>query len=348
MASREYKREAVGCVSVEPRQAEMYRRLLKDLLDRRYKVEQCGLRVCFPVTSVHEALKVARENGVDASPCERRFTPSRRVEGIGRLFPSLDVHSYVLVGDIALFHPRPGHPLEELREPASYLVEAMGVKSVYAKLSTVGEERKAKLVLLAGTDNPVTVHREYGLSFQVDVSAAYVNPRLGFERRLVAGEVEPGELVLDLFSGVGGHSIHVASLREAHVVAADINPTAVYLQARNILLNKKRLKGRIDLYMLDARYAPQYFKPVFDRIIADNPTMHARFIGVECSLSREGTIIHHYLVGGEEPPSLHVARLFEDEGCRVRVENTRRVLPYSPRTYIWRMDLRVEKPSRRL
>ena len=344
MGGEEYKEPYPGCIRVPRRSAERFLRLARRLVSREYRVEQCGDSVCIPVVDVDAALATAGDAGLGAEECRHRFTPREKPpRSLRELFPGLELHSYVAVGDIVVFHPRTSTPLSDLEAAARYLVAERGYRSVYAKLETTGVERRAKLILLAGEDNPVTLLREYGLEFAVDVSKAYVNPRLGYERRRIALQVKNGELVLDLFTGVGGHAIHIAHQAKSEVLAIDINPRAVELLAVNIRRNKSRLKGLVHPLQADASTAPRLMWRKVDRIVSDNPTMHDRFINVECSLSKEGTVIHHYMVANDDAAPASVLGAYREHGCIVSLLDYRRALPYSPRKSIWSLTLRVDR-----
>lgn len=97
------------------------------------------------------------------------------------------------------------------------------------------------------------------------------------------------------------------------------------------------------MYLMDSGFADKFFRwHVFDRVIMDHPTGAHDFLGVACRLVREGGFIHFYRVGGEEPTG-DVVDLFRGAGCSVGLTGSRRVLPYSPRRYIWVYDVRVER-----
>jgi len=346
LGGEEYKELYPQCVRVPRRSVESFLRVARHLVDRDYLIERCGENVCIPVKNYEESLRIAEEKGITLERCSHDFKVRKRPPpSLKELYPELDLHSYVALGDIVVFHPRIDVPLEKLRKAADHLVSERGFRSVYAKLDTTGIERKARLIHLAGLDNPITVFREYGLEFKVDVSKAYVNPRLGFERRRIASQVQADELVLDLFAGIGGYAIHIANAVNAEVVALDINTWAVELMTENIVRNGKKLKGLIHPVLGNALYAPRMFNTFFDRIIADNPTMHQKFIGIECMLSREGTIIHHYLVHGEQFNDASIVKQFARNGCKISVLEYRKALPYSPRKIIWSVTLRVDKRS---
>ena len=77
------------------------------------------------------------------------------------------------------------------------------VKTVLLKTAgRSGEFRLQRLKFLAGVNKTVTMHREHGCVFKVDVAKAYFSPRLAHERLRIAKLVKPGENVLVMFSGI--------------------------------------------------------------------------------------------------------------------------------------------------
>ncbi|WP_062662791.1 hypothetical protein [Aeropyrum camini] len=195
------------CVAVKPVDGERAIRILREagLLDRGFKPARGGGRLMLPVASTAEALEILRSSGLEAWPCSASFEPRRRPRGLRELgFEGLS--GYSLVGDIAVFSRREGGPgVEEYRRAAEVLLrEQPRVRAVYLKEATVGELRVQKLIHLAGERRTWTVHREFGLEFEVDIARAYFNPRLAGEHRRAAEAVGEGERVLDMFSGAGG------------------------------------------------------------------------------------------------------------------------------------------------
>ena len=74
-----------------------------------------------------------------------------------------------------------------------------GIKTVLNKISQVeGTSRIPHYEVLAGGDT-VTVYKEYGSIYRLDVSRVFFNPRLASERRRVTGQVRFGERVFLVF-----------------------------------------------------------------------------------------------------------------------------------------------------
>jgi len=204
--------------------------------------------------------------------------------------------SYDIIGDIAV--------LGLSSKVSQYeSVVADGIREVNRNVSVVlarkgsvsGQERVLPTRLIAGENRTITVHRESGCRFKVDISKAYFSPRLSHEHERVAGLVEEGEVVTDLFAGVGPFPIMIAKrLKEVEVNAVDSNPDAVDLIRENLTLN--RVGGRIRVWLGDARRVVEtdlYGKA--SRVIMNHPSAAHEFIDVACNaLRKDGGIIHYY------------------------------------------------------
>jgi tRNA (guanine37-N1)-methyltransferase len=146
-----------------------------------------------------------------------------------------------VVGDIAILRIRPGLSAEGRRMAATALMEAVpSIKSVWAQATPVsGEYRIRGLEHLAGEERTLTLYREHGCSYMVDVAKVYFSPRLSGERLRVASLVRDGEVVHNMFAGVGPFSIAIARMaRGVRVYSSEINPDAYELMVRNVALNR--------------------------------------------------------------------------------------------------------------
>ena len=101
------------------------------------------------------------------------------------------------------------------------------------------EPQRFKLEWIAGERRTETVHREHGCVFRVDLEHCYFSPRLSHERMRIAQLVQQGEVVVNMFSGVGCFSVVIsAHSRPERVYSIDVNPVAVKYLKENARLNK--------------------------------------------------------------------------------------------------------------
>ena len=96
--------------------------------------------------------------------------------------------SFEVVGDIAMVEDSDAE-----RVAAALMSTSKSIKTVIAPISDVeGEFRTRRFRHVAGEARTVTLHKEHGLRYRVDLEGAYFTPRLGTERLRIAGLVSPG------------------------------------------------------------------------------------------------------------------------------------------------------------
>lgn len=320
----------------------------RNLVDRDYKVESSGKHVFIPLTrelSETETAELEREFGA-ISHAEHFFPrslhPPRSLKEAlhgkipARLLKSLP-SSYDIIGDIAVLDP-PAKLATYEKELAEGIREVnKNVSVVLAKTGTIsGQERIFPVRHLAGEQRTTTLHKESGCQFKVDISKAFFSPRLSHEHERVAEQVEEGEVVTDLFSGVGPFSIMIARrLENVEVNAIDTNPHAISLLRENLALNK--VKGRLKVWPGDARdVVEKHLSGKASRVIMNHPSVSQTFVDVACkALREEGGIIHYYTFAqGPDCESRAVDELedaLEKFGWRAKwLAQARRVREVSP------------------
>lgn len=205
-------------------------------------------------------------------------------------------HAVDFIGDIAMIEiPSELKPFKNLVGNA-ILQTHKNVKTVLEKASAInGIYRTRDYHLIAGENKTSTVHHEYGCTFHVDVAKAYFSPRLSFEHKRVAALVKPGEIIVDLFAGVGPFSVLTAKEKsDVKVYALDINPSAVELLKINIQAN--RVVSKVYPVLGDARQVvTEQLHGVADRAIMNLPESAIEFVDVACqALKPSGGVIHFY------------------------------------------------------
>ena len=170
------------------------------------------------------------------------------------------------------------------------------VRTVLAKIGAVtGTYRLREFELIAGEQKTITIHKEHGCQYQVDVATAYFSPRLSHEHYRVAAIVQKAETVVDLFAGVGPFSVLIAKKNtDIRVYAVDINPKAVIFLEKNIRLN--RVDNRVISIQGNARQVVEdQLLGVADRVIMNLPEKASEFIDAACkAVKPSGGIIHYY------------------------------------------------------
>jgi tRNA (guanine37-N1)-methyltransferase len=205
-------------------------------------------------------------------------------------------HSLDIVGDIAIIEIP-----ESLKIYANVIGQAVlkthkNIKAVHAKAGKVsGVYRIRDLTYIAGENRMRTVYHENSCQYHVDVAKAYFSPRLSHEHQRVAELVKSGEVVADLFAGVGPFTVLIGKLcPKAMVYAVDINPDAVELLKINTRVN--RVESRVYPLLGGAReLAKGELQGVADRVIMNLPETAIDFVDAACqALKSSGGVVHFY------------------------------------------------------
>jgi len=217
----------------------------------------------------------------------------------GRLEPqefNLLFKSYDVVGDIAIIR------VPETLKPRSQIVaEAImqahkNVRTVLLQTSAVsGDFRLRQLEWVAGERKTMTVHKEFGCLFEVDLERCYFSPRLSFERRRVASLVQPHEIVVNMFAGVGCFSIVMARHSKVdRVFSIDVNPVAFDFMLKNVRLN--RVQNKVAPVLGDAKKVViEQLSSVADRVLMPLPEKAYEYLDYALmALKPRGGWIHFY------------------------------------------------------
>ncbi|QHS73707.1 tRNA (guanine) methyltransferase [Saccharomyces paradoxus] len=114
------------------------------------------------------------------------------------------------------------------------------IECVVDKVSSIATQfRTFPMKVIAGkSDSLVVEQKESNCTFKFDFSKVYWNSRLHTEHeRLVKQYFQPGQVVCDVFAGVGPFAIP-AGKKDVIVLANDLNPESYKYLKENIALNK--------------------------------------------------------------------------------------------------------------
>jgi len=326
-------------VKVPKREAERVRRKLLELgvLAKGYSIKREGNFVIFPVTEPVGGFELVE---AEFERLEKRLHSYREVVDVPEEVKPLLPSSFDIIGDVAIIELP-----EELKPYGRAIGEAIlkvhrHIKAVFAKGSRVeGEYRVRELIHLAGKNRPETIHRENGIRLKLDVAKVYFSPRLATERMRIFKKTQPGEVVFDMFAGVGPYSILLA--RKAKLVfAVDLNPWAVKYLDENTRLNRA---NNIVPILGDVRKVAGKIKA--DRVVMNLPKFADRFLREAMMSVKPGGVVHYYGFSPEEDLySEHEAKIkavARELGLEVGILDRRKVRPYAPRQFNIAIDFRV-------
>lgn len=220
-------------------------------------------------------------------------------------------------------------------------------KSVFYQSSDVsGNFRTRELELLAGQDKTQTEYKELGCRFIVDVEKVFFSPRLSAERERIATLVKEGEIVVNMFGGIGMFSIIVAKKKNCTVYNIDINPVASKLCEKNIDINK--LVGKVISINGDASdIIRERLVNASDRTLMLLPDRSDEFLDSAILCTKDDGIIHYYshihADKKQVAPKLSEKHFLEIAKTRSEILDSKIVRAVGPRYYQTVVDIKITK-----
>jgi tRNA (guanine37-N1)-methyltransferase len=202
-------------------------------------------------------------------------------------------NSFDIIGNIAIMKSISSLPEKDRLAGQAILARHKNVKTVFIQCSGIsGEFRIRELSLMCGEENSVTIHKESGCSYLVDVAKCYFSPRLSYERLRIAGLVNPNEVVVNMFAGVGCFSILIAkTVPSATVYSIDLNPDAVRCMEENIKINC--VSGKVFPLLGDAKeMIDGHLENSADRVLMPLPEIAVEYLQYAAKALKASGWIH--------------------------------------------------------
>jgi tRNA wybutosine-synthesizing protein 2 len=251
-------------------------------------------------------------------------------EEVHNMFPA----SYQAIGDICLVKLR-----EFVAKKYKHMIGGIILdnfpqfKSVCLQKGISGEYRQPDVEVIAGSKDTETIHTELGCRFKINVAKIMWSKGNHFERKRLANLIKPGEIVLDMFAGIGYWSLILAKHTKAErIISVEKNPESFDYLIENICLNKLLNVTAVEA---DCRRFRPFVKP--DRIIMGYFPNTIDFLPFALKLAKKGTIIHFHELTNN-PNKLKKAVL---KFRKLKVQNIREVKEYSPTKKHYVLDLKV-------
>jgi len=187
-----------------------------------------------------------------------------------------------VIGDILVLKNEPSNIQELLQLPE--------VKRI-VKLGRInGHKREPDVEILVG-DNTETIHRENHCLFKLDVARVMWSKGNTTERQRIGSIVNDGEIIVDMFAGIGYFSIPIAvHSKPKKIYSIEINPVSYSYLKENIVLNKA--ESIIKPIFGDCRkVAP---KGIADRVLMGYIGNTHEFLGTAMETVKPGGIIHYH------------------------------------------------------
>jgi len=220
---------------------------------------------------------------------------------------------------------------------------------IYPRCSTVlldrgieGQFREPNREVIAGSEKTETVHRENGVVFKLDPMRTMFSPG-NLRERMRMGRLGGGEVVVDMFAGIGYFTLPMAvHSQPKRIVAIEINPVAFGYLVENVRLN--HVEDVVQPILGDcAEAAP---KGVADRVVMGYVGTTDQYLDAGMAALVPGGVLHYHQT---VPERLYPAMLDRDlaeaakrAGRSIKIERRARVKKYSPGMFHAVIDARVE------
>ncbi len=259
-----------------------------------------------------------------------------------------------IIGDIAIIRRPFNYPIDKLKLVAQELLKTIpNIKSVWLATSEVKTEfRIREYTHLAGELRSETIYKEHGCSFKLDIRKVYVSPRLNYEHARIAKLVKPGEVIINMFAGIGTFSIIIAKYSKPRkIYSIDINPDAYNYMVENVKLNN--VEEIVKPILGDAaKVIMERLTSVADRVIMPLPGLCYEYLEYAIMGLKKGIkgYIHVYdftEADKGEDPIAKVKEKFREKlsglGIKHHVIFKRIVRTVGPRKYQVVLDIEVQK-----
>ena len=211
---------------------------------------------------------------------------------------------------------------------------ALKVERIGRISEIVGERREPTVEMLLGEDDWV-VRRESGVDYGYNLTECMFSAGNVNERRRMGEVAVEGEVVLDLYAGIGYYSLPILVHSKAkHVHCCEWNPNAVKALEANLEANS--VSGRCTVHFGDNQEGATELEGIADRVILGLlPSSQDGFEVAMRALRRAGGILHvHGVAPAKDYPSWteRVMNSLEsiDTDRSIEVLGLNRVKSYAP------------------
>jgi tRNA wybutosine-synthesizing protein 2 len=329
---------------VPKERTEEVRRLLLDrgLLDTRRKFLKESGYVEIPLRSADESLRSLGNVVTQEMPAwkPRQPTPFELIlkeVDLPADLKTLLPRKWEKVGDILLLR-LPEELRPHVEEVCGAYARVLRVKTVLEASGGIhGTVREPRAEVLWG-DGTETVHKENGILYKLDLSKVMFSSGNVDERVRMARVCKPGEVVVDMFAGIGYFSLPMAVHgRAARVYACEVSPVAYEYLQENIRLN--RAEAVVPLLGDCRDVAPE---GVADRVILGYLQDTHLYLPKAVRALRDGGWVHYHEACPDavsDRPLEHLKEVAQAEGLKIRRLHRHRVKRYAPGVSHWVLDV---------
>ncbi len=324
-------------VRVREEEAETVRQELisKGAVDKTRKLVKRNGFIEIPVTDLAVEFTVIEQEEPEFYIPEKTLGSILDIpENEKKLLPS----GWQLLGDVIIITL-----VEEMETRKNDIAKALlsmypGCRTVLLDRGISGQMRQPEREIIAG-EKTETIHRENGCQFKLDaMRIMYSQGNLAERKRM--SRLGKGEVVVDMFAGIGYFSIPMAvHSKPEKIFAIEINPVSSGYLRENIRLN--RVENIIEPVEGDCALVTP--RGIADRVVMGYLDAYPYLEKGICTL-KPGGMMHYHEAVPEAVEQRPVARIVEAAGKlgrKVEMIEARRIKKYSPGVWHVVVDAKI-------
>ena len=255
------------------------------------------------------------------------------------------------LGDVVILKLKPELLNKKEIIGKAYLDLLPSIRSVYINRGKItGTFREPeKIEFLAGVDNPIVEHKEHNIIYRFDITKIMFSKGNLKERKTLATLVKDGEVIVDMFAGIGYFSLPIGKHSNAEkIYSIEINSNSFNSLIENIRINHLEEK----IVPINGNCKEEVLKLSDSGIRADRVIMGVfpapiDYIKEALSLTKEEGTIYHFegVVEKENYVSLFndFNEVAKNERYKCELKSYRYVKSYGPMLYHVVLDIFVIK-----
>ncbi len=264
---------------------------------------------------------------------------------------SLLPRGFQTLGDVIILKLKPELFNKKEIIGKAYLGLLPSIRSIYLNKGKItGAFREPEEIeFLAGINNPIVEHKEHGITYRFDITKIMFSKGNLKERKILATLVKDGEIVVDMFAGIGYFSLPIGKHSNAKkIYSIEINPNSFKFLIENIKINHLEEK----IVPISGNCKEEVLKLSDSGIKADHVVMGVfpapiDYIKTALTLTKEKGTIFHFEGVVEKEDYMSLFNEFNDvamsQSYICDLKSYRIVKSYGPKLYHVVLDIFVLK-----